>query len=127
MEDTSVVRLGAVVLDCPDPLALAGFYAAVLGCSVTADSTDEWADLDGAGSLLSFQRAPGHQPPSWPDGTPQQVHLDLRVTDYAEPHERAVAHGAVPLQPTTAPNADGEPGFRVYADPAGHPFCLCMC
>lgn len=40
-------------------------------------------------------------------------------------HERAVELGATPLLPTTAPEPDKTSGFRVYADPAGHPFCLC--
>jgi len=121
------VRLGKVVLDCPDPRRLGRFYAELLGCRVSPGSEDRWVDLEGAGALLSFQRVRGYEPPSWPDGVPQQVHLDLEVDSFAETHERAVALGAVPLDPTTPPAPADTRGYRVYADPAGHPFCLCRC
>ncbi|MGH1561775.1 VOC family protein [Mumia sp. DW29H23] len=123
------VRLGAYVLDCPDPLALAHFYASLLGVRVAEHSTDAWAELEGGGSVLSFQRVDDHEPPQWPDGVPQQAHLDLAVDAYEAPHALAVSLGATPLQPVEPP-APGEEkvrGFRVYADPAGHPFCLCTC
>ena len=65
-------------------------------------------------SGLAFQLAPDHQPPTWPDSAvPQQFHLDIMVEDVAAARPRALALGARKL--------DGE---NVYADPAGHPFCL---
>ena len=68
---------------------------------------------------LAFQLAPDHQPPRWPDPAfPQQFHLDLMVDDIDEAEPRALAIGATKLP-------SEEDGFRVYADPAGHPFCLC--
>lgn len=121
------VRLGAYVLDCPDPLALADFYGRLLGVPVATGSTDAWAELDGDGPVLAFQRVADHQPPQWPDGNAQQAHLDLEVEDYALPHALAISLGATPLDPVDPPTeADGR-GYRVYADPAGHPFCLCTC
>lgn len=117
--------LGAVVLDCPDPKALGAFYAEVLGG--TLDAEDEtWVDLKREGQqLLSFQQAPGHRPPAWPDPErPQQFHLDIEVPreqwDAAE--ARVLALGATLLE-----SDDGARNWRVYADPAGHPFCLCAC
>ena len=108
-------RLHHVVLDCPDPDALATFYAALLGQPVTYRG-DDWvvvADNDTT-SGLAFQRAPGHRPPTWPDPqVPQQFHLDIMVEDPAAAGPRALALGATKL-----------PGTNVYADPAGHPFCL---
>ncbi len=111
-------RLHHVIIDCPDPPALAAFYSALLGLPVT------WQEADFAvvarnetSSGLAFQLAPGHQPPRWPDPRwPQQFHLDVMVDDVdaAEPEVRAL--GGRRLQ--------GGDGFRVYADPAGHPFCL---
>jgi catechol 2,3-dioxygenase-like lactoylglutathione lyase family enzyme len=104
------------VLDCPDPRALADFYAALLGQSVTYDDGD-WvvvADNDHS-SGLAFQRAPDHVRPTWPatyGRCPQQIHLDVMVEDPAEAGPRVVALGATHL--------DGD----VFADPAGHPFCL---
>lgn len=120
------IGLGAVVLDCADPWELARFYGALLDRSVTADSEDAWVDLDGT-PTLSFQRVSDHEPPQWPDGVPQQFHLDLTVDDFASTHRRVTALGARPLDPVDPPAAGDTRTFRVYADPAGHPFCLCMC
>lgn len=125
----SGIALSAVVLDCPDPRALGAFYAEVLGGTITDDSEDSWVDVDvpGAAVALSFQRVADHEPPSWPAGVPQQIHLDLRVEDFTATHERVVSLGAVPLDPTDPPSPDEQRGYRVYADPVGHPFCLCRC
>ncbi|MEO6142750.1 MAG: VOC family protein [Dermatophilaceae bacterium] len=72
-----------------------------------------------------LQQATNYVAPSWPDGPPQQLHLDLTVDDFVSAHGRAVALGATPLSPATTPEPGKVGGFRVYADPAGHPFCLC--
>ncbi|MET8633720.1 VOC family protein [Streptomyces sp. NPDC004074] len=120
-------RMRSVVLDCPDPRALAEFYAEVLGGTVEGDG--DWVDLlVPAGPRLSFQRAPGYKPPEWPraDADSQQVHLDLDAGDTTEAieaaQERVLALGARPLDVN---DLNGKRDFRVYADPAGHPFCLC--
>jgi catechol 2,3-dioxygenase-like lactoylglutathione lyase family enzyme len=108
-------RLHHVVLDCPDPAALAAFYSALLGQPITYHS-DEWVvvSANDTTSGLAFQLAPGHQPPTWPDpAVPQQVHLDVMVEDVTAARSRVLGLGAVKL------NDEG-----VYADPAGHPFCL---
>jgi catechol 2,3-dioxygenase-like lactoylglutathione lyase family enzyme len=109
-------RLHHVVLDCPDPDALAAFYSALLGKPVTYRSHG-WVVVseDETTSGLAFQRDPGHMPPTWPDpAVPQQVHLDVMVEDPAAAGPLAVALGARAL----------DAGRGVYADPAGHPFCL---
>ncbi|MFJ8000005.1 VOC family protein [Streptomyces sp. NPDC096310] len=120
----AIATLDTVVLDCPDPLALARFYAQVLGGEVkeTTDGTDSWVELRGApGAPLAFQSAPGFVPPAWPAAEPsQQFHLDLTVPDLDVAEKAVLALGAVPLDAT-----DRQRTFRVYADPAGHPFCLC--
>jgi catechol 2,3-dioxygenase-like lactoylglutathione lyase family enzyme len=108
-------RLHHVVLDCPDPARLAAFYSTLLGQPVTYDSPD-WVVVaaNDTSSGLAFQLAPGHRPPTWPDpSVPQQFHLDVMVEDPAAAGPRVLALGARRL--------DGE---NVYADPAGHPFCL---
>jgi hypothetical protein len=122
-----VGRFDTVVLDCPDPLALAQFYAGLLGQEIADDGDDSWQSLrgDGSGVTLAFQRATSHVPPQWPDGPPQQLHLDLTVDDFVTAHQGALALGATALSPTSEPEPDKTSGFRVYADPAGHPFCLC--
>ena len=122
-----VGRFDTVVLDCPDPLALAQFYGALLGQEIADDGDDSWQSLrgDGSGVTLAFQRATHYVPPRWPDGPPQQLHLDLTVDDFVTAHRAAVALGARPLSPVSEPEPGQTSGFRVYADPAGHPFCLC--
>ncbi|MET7645901.1 VOC family protein [Streptomyces sp. NPDC005426] len=113
-----------VALDCPDPEALARFYQGVLGGEVKRYA-DNWYDLYApGGARIAFQRAPDHQPPEWPRGdrNSQQEHLDFEVTDMEQAHREVLALGATPLD---VDDRDGERGFRVFADPAGHPFCLC--
>ncbi|HET7476808.1 MAG TPA: VOC family protein [Dermatophilaceae bacterium] len=117
------VRLGMVVIDCPEPAALARFYGGLLGLTATDDDQD-WTTLAGPGYRLAFQRAEPYHPPKWPDGPPQQFHLDLDVTDPVAAHELAMSLGATPLRPTTPPDPGQPAAFRVYADPVGHPFCL---
>lgn len=113
------MRWHAVVIDCPDPQALAGFYEELLGMIRVQDEPDfvvigDAADRPG----IAFQRAPELRRPSWPDpDRPQQMHLDLRVDDLDTAEQQALALGATRLP-------GGGARFRVYADPAGHPFCL---
>ena len=117
------VQLRSVVLDCPDPPALASFYAELLGGQL--DTRDpEWCVVrpDGVPLRLAFQRAVDFVAPDWPDGAPQQFHLDLTVQDLDAASRRAVELGATVLSGEVS-----EPGcaFKVHADPAGHPFCFC--
>jgi hypothetical protein len=117
----------AVVLDCPDPVALAEFYVALLRWPdpPVVSYEGQWVDLrnpDG-GMTLEFQRATEYRRPTWPDpAVPQQFHLDIKVADLDAEQERVLALGATILEVS----AD-HPSFRVYADPVGHPFCLCAC
>ncbi|MEV6053246.1 VOC family protein [Streptomyces sp. NPDC052107] len=123
----ALAKLGVVVLDCPDPRALAGFYAEVLGGTVEVQGDPEddgWVDLKvPGGTALAFQQAPGYVPPKWPaPDASQQFHLDLVVEDLDAAEKGVLELGARPLDAE-----DRERTFRVYADPAGHPFCLCAC
>lgn len=122
------IAVGNIVIDCPDPRTLARFYSELLGRPIAPDGDDGWVDLEGQ-PLLSFQRVPDYDAPVWPDGLPQQFHLDLDVepSEMAASHARAVELGATPLDPVDPPRPDDTRTFRVYADPAGHPFCLCAC
>jgi hypothetical protein len=117
---TAVGRLEKTVVDCPDPRALAAFYAEVLDMQVTYDS-DDWVVIgrEPGARQLAFQRAATWVPPRWPDPRhPQQLHLDIRVDDVATAERRVLALGA------TRADAERESGFRVFLDPVGHPFCL---
>lgn len=116
------VRLRSVVLDCPDPRALASFYAELLGGRAETGDRD-WCEvfLEEPSVKLAFQRVDPYQAPRWPAGVPQQVHLDLTVSDLEAMSVRAVSLGAVVL---TGPVEEEGGVFVVHADPAGHPFCL---
>ncbi len=73
---------------------------------------------------IGVQLAPNHVPPDWPDGLPQQqIHLDLWVDDPTAAHDLVMSLGATVLK--VAEDGDSPDTFQVYADPAGHPFCLC--
>jgi predicted enzyme related to lactoylglutathione lyase len=121
---SAVPTLGVVALDCPDPVALAGFYRAVLEWDAPEVADDgHWVTLanPAGGAGIAFQRVPDYRPPAWPSAdNPQQLHLDLNVTDLEAAHERVLGLGAKLLD-------DAPKTFRVYADPVGHPFCLCAC
>jgi hypothetical protein len=113
------VRLGAVSIDCPDPAVLGDFYKSVLSLEVMFSSEDFLA-LQGVGFLLTFQRVPDHQRPTWPDGrVAKQLHLELAVSDLDAQEARIVALGATKAE--VQPNPDH---WRVLIDPAGHPFCI---
>ena len=112
-----------VVFDAADITAESSFWAGVLGGTVDDDGDFHMVLVDGA-PRIGVQLAPDHVPPDWPHGTPkQQVHLDLWVDDIDAAHETVAALGARVLKP--AEESDEPDRFQVYADPAGHPFCLC--
>jgi predicted enzyme related to lactoylglutathione lyase len=118
------IRFQVVAFDAADLAPESAFWAAVLGGTV--DVEDDWhMVLDATGApRIGVQLAPHHVPPDWPDGPPpQQVHLDLWVDDLEAAHAEVMAFGARLLQ--AAEDLDADEGWQVYADPAGHPFCLC--
>ena len=116
----AIATFSVVALDCPDPLGLARFYSDLTGWAVADDADAEWAQLDGpAGPTIAFQGVADHRPPQWPDSEhPQQLHLDFDVADLDAGEAAVLAIGA-----TKAEHQPGET-FRVFLDPAGHPFCL---
>jgi Glyoxalase-like domain len=117
----AIARYPSFVLDCPDPGVLATFYAALLDWK--AEVKDDWADIrpaDGS-NCISFQQVENHTPPQWPtQQVPQQVHLDVIVDDLDAGEAAVLDLGAT--------KHEHQPGttFRVFLDPAGHPFCLCV-
>ena len=121
---SAIARMRSVVLDCPDPRALAEFYRALVGGEITY-ADDDWVNLrDGGNVLLSFQRAPDYQAPDWPDGEHgQQFHIDVTVDDVDQAEPQVLALGA--RRTEVQPGIDEDSNWRVYLDPVGHPFCLC--
>ncbi|WP_182606273.1 VOC family protein [Streptomyces alkaliphilus] len=72
------------------------------------------------GLVLAFQRVENHRPPRWADpARPQQFHLDPEVADLDRAQEEVLALGASLLD-----ESDEQRSWRVFADPAGHRFCL---
>jgi hypothetical protein len=112
------IRFCSVALDCPEPGSLAAFYAEITGGTVTFVG-DGWATVRSPGGRIDFQGAPGYTPPTWPDpASLMQMHLDFDVDDLDAAEARVLAAGA------TKYDHQPDEHCRVYADPAGHPFCL---
>lgn len=113
-------RLEKTVIDCPDPRALAAFYCQVLGMRINED-IDGWVVIgsEPGQRQLAFQRVTDWVPPQWPDPVyPQQMHLDIRVSDPDRAESELLTLGATRIR------GESETGFRVFADPVGHPFCI---
>jgi catechol 2,3-dioxygenase-like lactoylglutathione lyase family enzyme len=109
--------LFAVTIDAPEAAALARFYADLLGMEVTYEGP-EGALIAGDGKSVMFQQVSEYTPPQWPDPAhPQQAHLDIVVDDLDAGEARAVELGA-------SRRPESGKTFRVFIDPAGHPFCL---
>ncbi len=112
------IRLDGTTVNAPDALALAQFYAQITGGVATGSS--HWAAVTGPDGCLAFQQVDDFRPPEWPGSdVPMQLHLDFLVDDLDATGRRVLAAGATRLE--LQPNSDH---CLVYADPAGHPFCL---
>lgn len=130
--------LRQAVLDAVDSRGLAEFYRELLGFVYRAgdeppppgapdDQAEAWLVIRhrSGNPRLAFQKASALPRPTWPhEAVPQQMHLDLTVNTVEEldaQHERALQLGAELLEDRSQ---DPEEPLRVYADPAGHPFCI---
>jgi Glyoxalase-like domain len=116
------IKRQVVVFDASDLASESAFWAGMLGGRVLAD--EGWHNVVDADDrwVIGVQQAPNHIPPDWPNGNAQQVHVDLHVDDFADAHSQAMALGARLLH--AAEDLTADEGHQVYADPAGHPFCL---
>jgi hypothetical protein len=114
----AIARYPSIVLDCPDAAALAAFYGAMLDWKT--EVSDGWAEIRAEyGMCICFQQVADYAAPKWPtQEVPQQMHLDVVVDDLDAGEAAVLKLGATKheLQPGTS--------FRVFLDPAGHPFCL---
>ena len=119
----ALATLGVVVLDCPDPRALADFYAEVLGGTVTSDD-GTWVDLEvpAAGRSRSRRRPTSrHRPGPRPTGRSSSTWTSRSRTSTRR------RRACWPWARRSLDAEDRSRTWRVYADPAGHPFCLCAC
>ncbi len=115
-------------LDCPDPDELGAFYSAITGWRLEVPAWSDpvtdgrrWLELTGGqGARIAFQQIDDYVPPTWPGGAhPAQLHLDFEVEDLEAAESAVLELGAVRAEVQPEPEA-----FRVYLDPAGHPFCF---
>jgi len=116
----AIARFPVVVLDCPDPKILAEVSGGLLDWKVEHNSDEWWSVRAEYGDSLGFQKVDGFTPPEWPgQDLPQQMHLDVVVDNLDDAEAAVLKLGATKHahQPGTT--------FRVFLDPAGHPFCLC--
>ena len=125
----AIAEYSLTAIDCPDPVALANFYAKITEFEVVIahndiDGKPLWVELvDNGKTRIAFQRVKNYVKPTWPEGPiPQQAHLDFDVKDLDIAEAELLAIGAIksPIQTSSNPDTN----FRVYFDPAGHPFCL---
>ena len=115
----AVARLASIALDCAEPQALAEFWAGLLDGEI-AFTTEQFVAVRTGHGWLAAVRVPDHRPATWPEGPiPQQMHIDLAVDDLDEAEAVAVRLGARRAAVQPAPDR-----WRVFLDPAGHPFCL---
>ena len=116
----AIARFPSIVIDCPDAGALATFYGTLLDWKV--ESSEGWADIRADyGQTIGFQQVRDYTAPRWPgQELPQQMHVDVMVDDLDAAEAAVLELGAT--------KHEHQPGttFRVFLDPAGHPFCVCV-
>jgi hypothetical protein len=131
------LTLRQTVLDTTDARGLAEFYRELLGLAYRPGDEPpppgeddplgrDWLVLRNlGGTQLAFQQVGALPQSTWPqDGVPQQLHLDLTVRTrvaFDGEHQRVLGLGARLLLDRS--DDEHEPLY-VYADPAGHPFCI---
>lgn len=130
--------LRAVVLDATNARVVAEFYRELLGFAYRSGDEpppagepdphgEDWLVLrDRSGEArLAVQAVPAMTPPTWPDAdVPQQLHLDMTVGDVealALQRDRVLTLGGTMLEDRFD---DPDEQLYVFADPAGHPFCI---
>lgn len=115
----AVARFASIVFDCKDPAELAGFWAELVGGEV-AVTGDEFVAVRTARGWIAAMQVPDYRPPTWGDpAVPKQMHVDLSVDDLDVAEAEAVRLGARLVSDQPDPER-----YRIFLDPAGHPFCL---
>jgi hypothetical protein len=122
-ENAAIGWIREIVMNCADPWTLARFWAGLLG-GTPVEWYAGWVTIEPPphGQRLSFQASTAPQA-----SETALVHFDVLVEDLAAAHDRVVAAGAIFTGEHVSPRPGpaGQPMcWRVYRDPAGHPFCL---
>lgn len=115
--------LTSLIVDSADLESESAFWHRLLGGSITRTAAHHFLRADGF-PVIVVQHAPGHVAPRWPDGVSQQMHVDLTTDDAESADEQVLAAGGRRLRPTGDVGPGTQQGSRVYASPAGHPFCV---
>jgi Glyoxalase-like domain len=114
-----ITGLGSISIDCPDPHALALFYARLLGTDIALEG-EGYSSIEFGGTWINMLQVDDYCSPTWPaSAVPQQIHLDFAVDDLDSSQGHAVSVGARLADSQPEPDA-----WRVLIDPVGHPFCL---
>jgi hypothetical protein len=116
----AIGKLWSVTLDCADARQLAQFWAQVLDGKV-AYASDNFVGVETPGGVwIGAYRIDDYQPPQWPEGVrPKQSHLDLSV-----PGLDAAETALLEIGATKSAHQPEPERWRVFLDPAGHPFCI---
>jgi hypothetical protein len=124
----TIAHYAYTALDCANPVELAKFYSKITGLKVqpfdegeTAE-TCEWLELwdENDRTKMAFQKIDNYRVPTWPTGDlPQQAHMDFHAKDLDIAEGEILAIGGRKADHQVRPHR-----FRVYLDPAGHPFCI---
>ncbi len=113
------MKLGAVSLDCANVHETAEFYSRLTGTPIGFE-TPEFAAIQIPGMWIAFHHVDGYESPSWPENDhPKQMHVDFAVADLDDAEEFVLRSGG-----TKAEHQPNPGGWRVFRDPAGHPFCV---
>jgi hypothetical protein len=98
---------------------LADFYASITDGEVTF-CRGGWATVATLGGRIDVQAVEGYERPHWPGHAGTSIlHLDFLVENLDAAEQKVLQAGAVRF--------DFQPNVThclVFADPAGHPFCL---
>ena len=106
----SAARVGAVMIDCADPAALAAFWGEL------TDTQPEFVYEDNH-LRLAFQRVPESKQ------VKNRVHLDLGHADPQAFIRRVIELGGAALD--TLQMGEG-PAWTVLTDPEGNEFCITL-
>ncbi|MGW6357813.1 VOC family protein [Streptomyces sp. NPDC055092] len=117
------MTLSSVIIDAAEIEPESAFWYQLLGGSIHRTPSHHFIQAPGL-PVIVIQSAPGNIAPNWPDGSPQQMHLDFAVDDLMSADRAATDAGASRLRPTGDATEEARTGSRVYASPAGQPFCL---
>ncbi len=112
------ITVDALLIDTPDPDALAAFYEGLLGFVRTFEDEGEVliAAADGSGFPLLFVESDD------PKTAKNRLHLDLRPDDQAEAVRTALRLGATHVD--VGQHEDPDVTWVVLADPDGNEFCI---